>query len=298
MLTSIPYRLSLAASDTLETVAQEVSDADSLTELLKNLQPYALSIGLKLLELAVIYFIGSRLIRLFITLLDHTFNRIGSNETLRRFMRSFVHIGLYAILVFIMAGEIGINMGTLAALLGSGAVAIGLALQDDLSHFAGGVFILLMHPFQVGNYITTSEGDCTVLEIGLVYTKLKTPDNRIIIIPNGKLASITVTNNSLMPIRRMDISCGISYGADIQKAKTIMEQVIRSCETVLQEEPVTVFVDSLGDSSVTIASWCWCKGSDYLATKHWLLENVKLAFDANGVEIPFPQVDVHIRDQA
>lgn len=298
MMANIPYRFSLAAAETLENVTQEVSSADSLTELLKTLQPYALSLGLKLLELAVIYFVGSRVIRLFITLLDHTFSRIGSNETLRKFMRSFVHIGLYAVLVFIMAGEIGINMGTLAALLGSGAVAIGLALQDDLSHFAGGVFILLMHPFQVGNYITTSEGDGTVLEIGLVYTKLKTPDNRVIIIPNGKLASITVTNNSLMPIRRMDISCGISYGADISKAKAIMEQVIRSCETVLQEEPVTVFVDSLGDSSVTIASWCWCRGSDYLATKHWLLENVKLAYDENDVEIPFPQVDVHIRDQA
>lgn len=298
MLTNIPYRLSLTAADTLETVAEEVSDAGSLTELIKTLQPYALSLGLKLLELAVIYFVGSRLIRLFITLLDHTFNRIGSNETLRRFMRSFIHIALYAILVFIMAGEIGINMGTLAALLGSGAVAIGLALQDDLSHFAGGVFILLMRPFQVGNYITTSEGDGTVLEIGLVYTKLKTPDNRVITIPNGKLASITVTNNSVMPIRRMDISCGISYGADIRKAKDIMEKVIRSCDTVLQEEPVTVFVDSLGDSSVTIASWCWCNGSDYLATKHWLLENVKLAYDEGGVEIPFPQVDVHIRDQA
>ena len=298
MLTNIPYRLSLTAADTLETVAEEVSDAGSLTELIKTLQPYALSLGLKFLELAVIYFVGSRLIRLFITLLDHTFNRIGSNETLRRFMRSFIHIALYAILVFIMAGEIGINMGTLAALLGSGAVAIGLALQDDLSHFAGGVFILLMRPFQVGNYITTSEGDGTVLEIGLVYTKLKTPDNRVITIPNGKLASITVTNNSVMPIRRMDISCGISYGADIRKAKDIMEKVIRSCDTVLQEEPVTVFVDSLGDSSVTIASWCWCNGSDYLATKHWLLENVKLAYDEGGVEIPFPQVDVHIRDQA
>lgn len=298
MLANIPYRLSLTAADTLENMAEEVSDAGSLTELLKTLQPYALSLGLKLLELAVIYFVGSRLIRLFITLLDHTFSRIGSNETLRRFMRSFVHIALYAVLVFIMAGEIGINMGTLAALLGSGAVAIGLALQDDLSHFAGGVFILLMRPFQVGNYITTSEGDGTVLEIGLVYTKLKTPDNRVITIPNGKLASITVTNNSVMPIRRMDISCGISYGADIGKAKAIMEKVIRSCDTVLQEEPVTVFVDSLGDSSVTIASWCWCNGSDYLATKHWLLENVKLAYDEGGVEIPFPQVDVHIRDRA
>ncbi len=297
MLANIPYRLSLAAADTLETVAEEVSGADSLTELLKTLQPYALSLGLKLLELAVIYFVGSRLIRFFITLLDHTFSRIGSNETLRKFMRSFIHIGLYAVLVFIMAGEIGINMGTLAALLGSGAVAIGLALQDDLSHFAGGVFILLMRPFQVGNYITTSEGDGTVLEIGLVYTKLRTPDNRVITIPNGKLASITTTNNSALPIRRMDISCSISYSADIQKAKAIMEKVIRSCETVLQEEPVTVFVDALGDSSVTIASWCWCKGSDYLATKHWLLENVKLAYDAAGVEIPFPQMDVHIRER-
>lgn len=298
MLTNIPYRLSLAATDTLETVAQEVSDAGSLTELVKNLQPHVLSLGLKLLELAVIYFVGSRLIRLFITLLDHTFARIGSNETLRKFMRSFVHIGLYAILVFVMAGEIGINMGTLAALLGSCAVAIGLALQDDLSHFAGGVFIMLMRPFQVGQFITSSEGDGTVLEIGLVYTKLKTPDNRLIIIPNGKLASVTVTNNSVMPIRRMDISCGISYGADILKAKAVMEQVIRSCEMVLQEEPVSVFVDSLGDSSVTIASWCWVKGSDYLAAKHWLLENVKLAYDNNGVEIPFPQVDVHIKDRA
>ena len=298
MFYSLPLTLSLSASEALEAVTETVNSADDITELIHTLTPYAVTLGLTLLKVLVIYFVGSRLIRLFIALLDRTFVRAGSDETLRKFMRSFVHIGLYAVLVFLLAGEVGINMGTIAALLGSAAVAIGLALQDDLSHFAGGVFILIMRPFQVGQFIVCSEGEGTVLEIGLVYTKLKTPDNRTVIIPNGKLASITVTNNSAMPIRRMEISCGISYSADIARAKAVMEEVIRSCETILPEEPVSVFVDALGDSSVTITSCSWCRGSDFLATKHWLMENVKLAYDANGIEIPFSQLDVHIRDRA
>ncbi len=298
MLYIPPLRISLSAAETLEAVTESVNSADDVNELIHAISPYAVRFGITLLKILAIYFVGSRLIRLIITLLDRAFARTSSDETLHKFLRSFVHIGLYALLVFLIAGELGINMGTIAALLGSAAVAIGLALQDDLSHFAGGVFILLMRPFEVGQYIVCSEGEGTVQEIGLVYTRLKTPDNRVIIIPNGKLASITVTNNGAMPIRRMDISCGISYSADIARAKAVMEEVIRSCETILPEEPITVFVDGLGDSSVTISAWSWCRGADYLATRHWLLEHVKLAYDANGIEIPFSQLDVHIRDQA
>ena len=159
---------------------------------------------------------------------------------------------------------------------------------------AGGILILLMKPFRVGDYIMTSFGDGTVQAIGLVYTTITTVDNRVLTIPNGTLSNSAVTDASMMPERRLDISVGISYDSDIKKAKEVMERVYLSCPAVTADKGINVHVSSLGDSAVVIEAFGWVPGSEYLKSKWYITEEIKLQYDAEGIKIPYPQMDVHL----
>jgi small conductance mechanosensitive channel len=195
-----------------------------------------------------------------------------------------------------IATSFGLDAASVVAVVGSAGVALGLALQGSLSNFAGGVLILLLKPFKVGDYIIedTKGNEGTVSEIQLFYTKLTTPDERIVILPNGTLANSSLTNVTTTYKRRLTIKVGISYYANLQKAKEVMQGTVAKDKGVLTEEEVVTFVDELGDSAVVIGTHCYVANADYWTVRWRLLEEIKLAFDAEGIEIPYQQMDVHV----
>ena len=213
--------------------------------------------GINLLVTLLILIIGLYLIKAVMKALDKAARQANADVTLARFMHSFVNIALYILLIFIVAGQLGINTASILAVLGTAGLAIAMSLKDSLSHFAGGILILFLRPFKVGDYIICSEGEGTIQEIGLVYTRVLTKDNKGLTIPNGKLAGISVTNASRMPERRLDITVGVSYDADLKKAKEIIENVYRevkgSCSIlILTEDGIIAARDAWGRTPLVL----------------------------------------------
>lgn len=268
---------------------------EAVTSALETLPQKALNLGMRILLSVVVFFIGVQLIKLARRILKRTLERAKADLGVIQFLDSLVKAALYIVLIFTIATGFGVDAASIVALLGSAGVAIGLALQGSLSNFAGGVLILLLKPFKVGDYIKedTNNNEGTVTEIQLFYTKLKTPDNKIIILPNGTLANTSMTNVTEAATRRLDITVGISYDSDIKKAKEVLLSMLQADENTLKDEPMEVFVDMLADSSVNLGIRCWVKKEAYWETKWRLTEETKYTLDKAGIEIPFPQLDVH-----
>lgn len=272
----------------------ETLDPSALSAVLKQVGPWLLSLGGKLLIALIIFLIGRKIIRIVQKMMSRSFERAGVELGVSKFLKSLTEFSLYALLIIIIAGQMGISMTSLIAVVGTASLALGLALQNSLANFAGGVLILMMKPFKVGDYIVCKEGEGTVSMIGLVYTTLVTIDNKAITVPNGTLANSTVTNVTAMDKRRLDLTIGIGYRSDLKKAKEILEQLYRDHPAMIKEEEITVFVDSLGDSSVVLGARGWVLAGDYWKTRWDMTEKIKLAFDEAGIEIPFNQLDIHM----
>lgn len=264
---------------------------------LEGLVPDLLNFALQVVIALVVYVIGGKIIKLILKMLSRGMERRGTDEGVKQFLLPLVKYSLYVILIFIIMGLFGIATTSAVAVLGSAGVAVGLALQGSLSNFAGGVLILLLKPFRVGDYIVEHSGgkEGTVTEISIFYTKLLSADNKMILVPNGTLANCTVTNVSGMEKRRVDVEVGIAYEADIRTAKEVLKKVAAEDEARLKEEEPVVFVDSLGDSSVNMGVRIWVAAENYWSTKWRLTENVKYALDEAGISIPYPQMDVQIK---
>ena len=284
-----------SAVEALAENLQELQKPGRLKEMIDGWIPGVVNFGLTLLLALIVWVIGKRLIRLVIRIADRSFERLGIDISVKKFLNSLMKTLLYALLVFMIADIVGFPQSSIIALLGSGGLAIGLAMQGSLSNFAGGVLLLILRPFQVGDYVVTPSGEGTVRAVGIFYTSLATPDNRTVVIPNGTLSNEPITNVTSQEKRRIDIPVGISYGADIKAAKAIMTRLMLDHPNVLKEEEMQVYVDNLADSSVTMGMRCWAKTADYWTTKWDLTEEIKLKFDAVGIEIPFNQLDVHMK---
>lgn len=284
-----------SAVEALAENLQELQKPGRLKEMIDGWIPGVVNFGLTLLLALIVWVIGKRLIRLVIRIADRSFERLGIDISVKKFLNSLMKTLLYALLVFMIADIVGFPQSSIIALLGSGGLAIGLAMQGSLSNFAGGVLLLILRPFQVGDYVVTPSGEGTVRAVGIFYTSLATPDNRTVVIPNGTLSNEPITNVTSQEKRRIDIPVGISYGADIKAAKEIMTRLMLDHPNVLKEEEMQVYVDNLADSSVTMGMRCWAKTGDYWTTKWDLTEEIKLKFDAAGIEIPFNQLDVHMK---
>lgn len=247
----------------------------------------------------IVFFIGTKVIKWIRKIIRISMEKASVDKGVCQFVDSLVKFGLYAVLIFSIGSKFGLDTTSVAAALASCGVAIGLALQGSLSNFAGGVLILILKPFVVGDYIIEDNKgrEGTVKEIQLFYTKLVTPDNKTVIVPNGSLANTSLTNVTAQDKRRLDISVGISYEADLKKAKQLIEALFEKDEAILKEEDIHVFVDMLGDSSVVIGARGWVKKENYWEAKWRLTENIKLTLDENGIEIPFNQVVVHMKQQ-
>lgn len=272
-------------------------DKKAIEKWIEELPDKALRFGVKVVFAILMLLIGIQLIKLVRKLIVKSLTRANVEKGAVQFLDSLVKVILYVLLIVMIAMSFGVSVAGMVTLLGSAGVAIGLSLQGSLSNLAGGVLILLLKPFKVGDYIMEDNkgNEGTVTQIQMFYTRLTTPDGKVIILPNGALANNSLTNVTAQKERRVDLTVGISYGADLKKAKDIALQIVRGQEKVLQDKPVSVFVDSLGESDVRIGVRCYAKTEDYWDARWQLTEELKLGFDENGIEIPFPQIDVHTK---
>jgi len=288
------------STEAAELLSEEISNqverwkGISFADLLDTYMPVAVDTVLRVLLALVIFGLGRKLVRAAVRLCDRSLEKHGVEVTVRKFLRNVLTALGYIVLVMVLMQTVGFTGTSLAAAFASAGVAIGLALQGSLSNFAGGVLILLMKPFVIGDYIVEGSYEGTVKEIGLVYTKLVTTDNRTVLIPNGKLADSSVVNVSANPTRRLDLAVGISYESDIETAKAILRRLAEEDPARLAEQDITVFVSELGDSSVNLGLRLWVEAANYWTAKWRLTEEIKLEFDKAGVEIPYQQVDVHM----
>ena len=275
------------------------NEINRLTKYISDKIPELIDFAIGVVLALLVFWIGAKLIKWIRKLIRISMEKASVDKGVRQFVDSLVKFILYAILIFSIGSKFGLDTTSVAAALASCGVAIGLALQGSLSNFAGGVLILVLKPFVVGDYIVEDNKgrEGTVKEIQLFYTKLLTVDNKTVIIPNGSLANTSLTNVTAQDKRRLDLSVGISYDADLKMAKELIEGLFRADEDILKEEGINVFVDNLGDSSGVIGARGWVKKEAYWTAKWRLTENIKLTLDENGIEIPFNQVVVHVKEQ-
>lgn len=288
----------LLTGASVEDIFEEIKQPGVVEKFLLDLPEKALRLGARVLLALLAFIIGVQLIRLIRKIVKKSMTRAGAETGAVQFVDSFIKAALYVLLVLMIASSFGVEAASIVAVLGSAGVAIGLAVQGSLSNLAGGVLILLLKPFRVGDYIQESatgyEG--TVKEIQIFYTRLLTPDNKAVILPNGQLANNSIVNASQKD-RRMDIVVGISYKADLKQAKEVLEAVLREDEAVLKDKDMLVFVSELGSSSVNLGVRCWFRQEDFWSGKWRVTENCKLALDAAGIEIPYNQLDVHVNSR-
>ena len=275
----------------------EEIDVGVIEKFLQELPDKALHLGIRVVLAIVVFFIGTQFIRIVRKIVKKSMQRANAETGVTQFLDSLIKAVLYILLVFMIASSFGLDATSVVALIGSAGVAIGLAIQGSLSNFAGGVLILLLKPFKVGDYIIedSNKNEGTVVEIQLFYTKLATMDNKVIILPNGTLANTSLTNVTANRMRRVDLRVGISYEADIRHAKQVITDVLREDEDTLKDRELFVFVDELGDSSVVLGVRCWFLNEDYWEGKWRITEEIKYALEQNGISIPYPQMDVHMK---
>ncbi len=270
-------------------------DRGFIEEFLSQLPEKAFHLGLRVVLAGLAFLVGVQLIRILRHVIKKALGRSRIEESAMRFIDSFIKFGLYFVLILMIASSLGVDAASILAILGSASVAIGLAVQGSLSNFAGGVLLLILKPFMAGDYIKDGLGnEGTVDAVDIFYTQLVTPDNRVVVLPNGTLANGTITNFTRCRERRIDIPVGIAYDEDIRKAKEVIEAALLADAAVIADRDIMVFVDSLGESSVNLNARCWAVQEDFWPAKWRLTEAVKYALDEAGIRIPYPQVDVHL----
>lgn len=287
-----------AVVEVAEVTQDTVEEVNRLAQYIQDSIPKLAGFGVRVLIALAVFFLGRIVIRWIQKLVRRSFERSGADKGVEQFVDSFLKAGLYSLLIFSIAAKFGVDTASVAALVASGGVAIGLALQGSLSNFAGGVLILLLKPFEVGDYIIedTNKNEGTVKEIQIFYTKLSTIDNKTIVIPNGMLTNSSLTNATAKDERRLDLKVSISYQSDLRKAKRLIEEILTTDGCVMKDEEINVFVDDLADSAVVIGARAWVKNEEFWPTRWRILETVKLTLDEHGIEIPYPQMTIHVKE--
>lgn len=269
----------------------------ALKTLWESFWPDALKFVIDLAIGILILIVGRLIVKLIIKMVRKILERTEADPGVSGFIQSLLKFSLYIVLIVIIAGAIGIPTASLIAVLGSAGLAVGLALQGSLSNFAGGVLILLLKPFRIGDFIDTSSGAGTVTSIDIFYTKLCTPDNRVIVIPNGTLSNSSITNVTKEVTRRIDLTIPVSYQDDIVKVKNLLQGLADELsDKLIPEQPVDIWINNFGSDAVEFTYRLWVKAEDYWPVRAVVMERVKTIFDKNGVSIPFSQLDVHIQE--
>jgi small conductance mechanosensitive channel len=272
-----------------------LSNQDILTEYSKTFFAKFMEYLPNIISALVLLLLGLWSIRILKNIVSKIMNKRNLEATLANFLGDLLNWTLKILLFITVISQLGVQTSSFVAILGAAGLAIGLSLQGSLANFAGGVLIIMFKPFRVGDFIQAQGEMGTVAQIQIFVTKLHTADNQIIYIPNGQLSNGTINNFSQSTHRRADLTISISYGSDIKKAKEIAMEVMQKHELVLDEPTPVVWVKDLADSSVDLAVRPWAKNENFWAMRSDILQQIKEAFDNNGIKIPYPQRDLHIK---
>lgn len=242
--------------------------------------------------------IGLKLAKWIMKLIRRSFDKSKLDPTVSSFLSSIIYIVLYVLIFITVVSIMGIQVTSFVTLLGTAGVTVGLALQGSLANFAGGVLILILKPFVIGDYIRedTHNNEGTVISIDIFYTRLQTYDGKMIVIPNGTLSNTSLTNLTKQEKRRLEFRIPVEYDVDLRLAKSVLEQVITKESMVLADEPKNIVLDAFEDSSMTILVHIWVKTEDYWPAKWKLMEGFKAALDEAGIVIPYNQLDIHMKE--
>ncbi len=272
----------------------ELPDIPEATEISEFVSTYVIPWSINIFFAIAIFIIGRWVVKIIANLVKKALTKAKMDVILVNFVTSIINTLLLLFIIIAALNQLGVNTTSLIALLGAAGLAIGLALQGSLQNFASGVMLIVFRPFKDGDFVEVAGTSGVVEKISIFTTVMRTGDNREIIIPNGKIYSDTITNYSARATRRIDMVFGIGYGDDIRKTKEVLNAMIESDDRILKDPAPLVAVGELADNSVNFLVRPWVNSADYWSVKLDLTEKVKLAFDENGISIPYPQMDVHL----
>lgn len=268
-------------------------DLETLETIKEQFISLAFQIGPALLKALLLFFVGKYVIKLLIKLMSRAFLKYDIDSSLSTFLTSFAKAILFVLLIISVATTLGMEMTSFVAVLGAAGLAIGLALQGSLANFAGGVLILIFKPFRVGDTIDAQNILGTVESIDILYTKIRDFDNKVVIIPNGSLANGAVTNLSLKPTRRVEMTVGVAYGTDLKKTREVILETLKNDTRIHDDPEPSVYFTNFGDSSLDLTIRCWADTSNLWPVYWDNMEHIKEALERADIEIPFPQQDVN-----
>ena len=285
------------AINSVEDVKESVEQLFNIdySQLVDKLLEGALVVGLKIVAALVIYYLGRWVVRRVMKLMDKVYEKKSVEKSLRSFLSGVVKVLLYVVIVLIIIQVLGINTTSLVAMIASAGLAIGMALSGTLQNFAGGVMILLLRPYRIGDYIDAQGEEGTVTKIGLFSTEIVTVDNRIIYIPNSTISTSVIDNYSTSEMRRVDWTVSVEYGSDPEKVRQVLVDMLKSDSRVAADPAPVVFLVNLADSSVQFSARAWCKNGDFWGLKFDIQERIYVELPKNGINFPFPQLDVNLK---
>ncbi len=254
----------------------------------------AINWGVKIIGAILVFIIGKWIAQILTKILRKTLKKTNTDITLIKFLGDLTYFGLLLLVIIAALGTLGVNTASFAAVIAAAGLAVGFALQQNVSNFGAGVVILFLRPFKVGDFVEAGGATGSVEAIGIFNTTFKTGDNRIIIVPNSNIIGNNITNYSREPIRRIDLIIGVGYEDDLKLVKQTLEDILKSHEKILKDPAPVVTLAELADSSVNFNVRPWVKSEDYWNVRSDLLEKIKLIFDEKGINIPYPQLDVHL----
>ena len=293
MLASATKKEVESVADNIEQLSKDVS---KLSQIGSDLIDKAVAFGIDIIIAVIIFVVGKFIIKFILKFVDRIFAKSSADEGVAKFIHSVLKVALYSILAITICGQVGIETTSFAAIVASGGLAIGLAFEGSLSNFAGGVMILIMKPFTVGDYIESNGVEGTVYKIDIFYTSLKTVDNKSVKLPNGTLSNSILTNYSMNDKRRVDVEVGIGYDGNIELARKELERVMNSYSNIMRDETNAVVVKNLADSAIIMEVRVWVPTEYYWDCKFYLNENIRVSFDKAGISIPFNQLDVNVHN--
>lgn len=281
----------------IEEIKDLKENAGLIEEYMKVLPQKALSLGIRVVITLIVIFVGVQLIKLLVKFINKALDKAKVEKGVVQFLDSLIRTVLYIVLALSVAVKFGVDAASVVAILGSVGLTIGIALQGALSNFVGGIFILITKPFKVGDYIMDASGnEGTVSDISIIYTKIKTVENCVIVVPNGTLANSAVVNYTASRKRQYNLRVGIDYNSDIKKARDIILDILNSEPDIIQTDDKSVFVHEFGESAIILGVRAWVKTSNYWPVKWKINERIKIEFDKNNIIIPYKHVDVHIEN--
>lgn len=271
---------------------------ENIQQIIQQAPEVIVTYGIKIILAIAVYIVGKWIAKAISGLLEKGLNARKVDPTISKFTKNIVFYTLFTIVMVAALGQLGIQTASFVAIIGAAGLAVGFALQGSLANFASGVLLILFRPFKIGDFVEAGGAAGVVKEISIFSTILSTPDNKTIIISNSGIMGGNITNYSTLPERRVDFTVGVGYGADLDKVRQELKNIAEEDQRVIQDKGITIGLAELGDSSVNFAFRIWTRTEDYWNVFFDTNEKIKKRFDSAGIEIPFPQMDVHISKEA